>query len=37
MPPPREISREEAMKLESLMMGMDRHTRRAALESEVEP
>ena len=37
LPPPREISREEAMKLESLMMGMDRHTRRAALESGVEP
>lgn len=36
LPPPREISREEAMKLESLMMGMDRHTRRAALESGVE-
>ena len=37
LPPPREISREEAMKLEALMMGMDHHTRRAALESGVEP
>ena len=27
------ISREEALKLEALMMGMDHHTRRAALES----
>lgn len=37
LPPPREISREEALKLESLMMGMNHHTRRAALESGVEP
>lgn len=36
LPPPREISREEALKLEALMMGMDHHTRRAALESGVE-
>lgn len=32
LPPPREISREEALKLEALMMGMDHHTRRAALD-----
>ena len=31
------ISREEALKLEALMMGMNHHTRRAALESGVEP
>lgn len=37
LPPPREISREEALKLEALMMGMNHHTRRAALESGVEP
>ena len=36
LPPPREISREEALKLEALMMGMDHHTRRSALESGVE-
>lgn len=37
LPPSQEISREEALKLEALMMGMDHHTRRAALESGVEP
>lgn len=37
LPPSQEISREEALKLEALMMGMDHHTRRAALESGAEP
>lgn len=37
LPPPQEMSREEALKLEAMMMGMDRHTRRAALESGAEP
>lgn len=36
LPEPEETSKEEALKIQALMMGMDTHTRRAALESGVE-